>query len=117
VRRTMLRRYRRRAANLGQLDWYFASRHGLVLYFIAANPGCTTGEIAEALTRSRGVISAIVSALRRTGLVNARREERRQHYTVNLDARVDVPGVPASFVLGDALVAFDRAGLMAAIQW
>jgi DNA-binding transcriptional ArsR family regulator len=87
------------------------------LYFIAANPGCATEEISEALTRSRSVISATVGDLRRAGLVNARPEGGRQHYTVNLDARVDVPGVRASFVLGDALGVFDRAGLMSAMQW
>lgn len=112
-----LRRYRRRAANPGQRDWHFASRHGLVLYFIAANPGCATGEIAEALTRSRGAISATVGDLRRAELVNALTDGGRQHYTVNLDARVDVPGVRAGFVLGDLLGVFDHAGLMSAMQW
>ena len=73
------------------------------MYFIAANPGCATGEIAEALTRSRGAISAIVDDLCRAGLVNARTEGGRQHYTVNLDARVDVPGIRAAFVLRDVL--------------
>ncbi len=116
MRRRLLRPHRRRAANRGQPDWYFASRHGRVLYFIAANPGCATGEIAEALTRSRGAISATVGDLRRAGLVNARTEGRRQHYTVNLDARFDVPGVRESFVLGDALGVLERAGLMSAMQ-
>ena len=117
MRRRILRRYRRRAANHGQPDWHIASRHGLVVYFIAANPGCATGEIAEALTRSRGAISATVDDLRRAGLVNARTEGGRQHYTVNLDARVDVPGVRAELVLGDVLGVFDHAGLMSAMQW
>ena len=117
MRRSILRRHHRRATIPGQRDWYFASRHGLVLYFIAANPGCATGEISEALNRSRSAISATVGDLRRAGLVNARTEEGRQNYTVNLDARVDVPGVRASFVLGDALSVFDNAGLTSAIKW
>ncbi len=116
MRRRILRRHHRRAANPGQRDWYFASRHGRVLYFIAVNPGCATGEISEALTRSRSGISATVGDLRRAGLVNARPEGGRQHYTVNLDARVDVPGVGATFVLGDALGVLDHAGLMSAMQ-
>ncbi len=103
MRRRILRRHRRRAANPGQPDWHFYSRHGLVLCVIAANPGCAIGEIAEALTRSRGVISTTVGDLRGAGLVNALTEGGRQHYTVNLDARVDVPGIRASFVLGDVL--------------
>ncbi len=117
MRRRILRRYRRRAANPGQPDWHIASRHGLVLYFIAANPGCATGEIAEALTRSRGAISATVGDLRRAELVNARTEGGRQHYTVNRDARFDVPGIRAGFVLGDVLGVFDHTGLMSAMQW
>ncbi len=116
MRRSNLRRYRRRAVNPGQRDWYFASRHGRVLYFIAANPGCATGEISKALARSRSVISATMGDLHGAGLVNVRTEGGRQHYTVNQDARVEVPGVRASFVLGDALGVFDQAGLMSAMQ-
>ncbi len=117
MRHRILRRHHLRTANPGQRDWYFASRHGRVLYFIAANPGCATGEISEALTRSRSVISATVGDLRRAGMVNDRTEGGRQHYTVNLDARVEAPGVRASFVLGDVLRVFDHAGLMSAMQY
>ena len=117
MRRRVLRRHHRRTTNPGQRDWYFASRHGRVLYFIAANPGCATGEISEALSRSRSVISATVGDLRKAGMVNARTEGGRQHYTVNLDARVEAPGIRASFVLGDVLAVFDHARLTSAMQW
>jgi hypothetical protein len=58
-----------------------------------------------------------VGDLRRAELVNARTEGGRQHYTVNRDARFDVPGIRAGFVLGDVLGVFDHTGLMSAMQW
>lgn len=67
-------------------DWYIFSSHGLVLIYIAANPDCTIKEIAHDIGRTERTISSLIRNLRLANMLNVRREGRRHHYTVNLDA-------------------------------
>lgn len=57
-----------------------------MLFYIAANPGCTVSEIAETMALTRRTIWGLVGDLRRAGMLYVRKEGRRHHYTVNLDA-------------------------------
>jgi len=88
-----LHRYSRPGRNHEDRDWYLVSSQGSVLYYIAANPGCTAAEIANALCISQSATSARVRDLRQAGMLNTRKGGRRYHYAVNLDAPFDHPAM------------------------
>lgn len=67
-------------------QWFLTSSRGTVLFHIAANPGCTSKEIADALWLTRRSIWSTIGDLRRADMVRVRKNGRRHHYTVNLDA-------------------------------
>ncbi len=69
-----------------QNQWYLSSSHGTVLFHIAANPQCTIEEIAEAMSLTRRTVWGVIGDLRRADMLRVRKNERRHHYTVNLDA-------------------------------
>ena len=67
-------------------QWIITSSRGTVLFHIAANPKCTTNDIADALCLTRRTVGGAISDLRRAGMVYVKKSGRRNHYTVNLDA-------------------------------
>ncbi len=66
--------------------WYLVSSRGNILFYVAANPDCTIRDIAEALSLTRRTVWGIIGDLRRAGMLNVRKDGRRHHYAVNLDA-------------------------------
>ena len=70
-----------------QKECYVFSSRGIVLSYIAINPGCTVNDIAETLCLTRRTVWGLVGDLRRAGMVHIRRDGRRHHYTANLDAK------------------------------
>jgi DNA-binding transcriptional ArsR family regulator len=66
--------------------FYLVSSHGAVLFHVAVNPDCTINEIAEAMALTRRTVWGLIGDLRRAGMLHVRKEGRRHHYTVNLDA-------------------------------
>lgn len=67
-------------------DWYLVSSHGSLLFFVAANPQCTVDEIARQMHLTRRTVWGLIGDLRRAGMLDVRRNGRRHHYAVNLDA-------------------------------
>jgi DNA-binding transcriptional ArsR family regulator len=67
-------------------ECYLFSSHGIVLFYIGANPGCTINDVASAMSLTRRTVSSLIGDLRRAGMLHVRKEGRRHHYTVNLDA-------------------------------
>jgi biotin operon repressor len=100
--RRKVRRYCRAAGNASERDWYLVSSQGSVLYYIAANPGCTGPEIAEAFSMSLRSVWGTIGALRRAGMLCVRRDGHQHHYTVNLDASFDHPSL-SGITLRDAV--------------
>ena len=89
---------------MGEQDWYHVSSHGAVLFCIAADPDCTIREIAEAMCLTRRTIWGIIGDLRRASMLRVRKEGRKHHYTVNLDAPLRHPilkGYALHALLGD----------------
>ncbi len=76
---------------MGNNAWYHVSSHGSVLFCIAAHPDCTTSEVADTLSLTRRTIWGIIGDLRRAGMLRVRKEGRRHHYSVNLDAELRLP--------------------------
>ncbi len=67
-------------------DWNLVSTHGAVLYCIAARRACTVKELAQDLSLTTRHVWGIIRDLRRSGMLRIRKEGRRHHYDVNLDA-------------------------------
>ena len=83
--------------------WYLVSSHGAILFYVAVNPECTIKEIAEAMSLTRRTVWGVIGDLRRAGMLHIRKEGRRHHYTVNLDAPFKHPvlnGFSLRLVLG-----------------
>ena len=83
--------------------WYLVSSHGAILFYVAVNPECTIKEIAEAMSLTRRTVWGVIGDLRRAGMVDIRKEGRRHHYTVNLDASFKHPvlnGFSLRLILG-----------------
>ena len=86
--------------------WYLVSSHGAILFYIAVNPECTIKEIAEAMSLTRRTVWGVIGDLRRAGMLHIRKEGRRHHYTVNLDAPFKHPvlnGLSLRLVLGQLM--------------
>ncbi len=83
--------------------WHHVSSHGTVLFCIAANQDCTIIDLSESLFLTRRTVWGIVGDLRRAGMLNVRKNGRRHHYSVNLDAPFRHPvlkGITLHHVLG-----------------
>ncbi len=84
--------------------WYLVSSHGSVLFYIAVNPDCTIAEIAEAMALTRRTVWGLIGDLRRAKMLRIRKEGRRHHYSVDLDAPFKHPvldGYTLRVVLGE----------------
>jgi|GEM_PF-2285688 DNA-binding transcriptional ArsR family regulator len=66
--------------------WYLVSSHGAVLFYIAVHPECTIRQIADDMALTQRTVWGLIGDLRRAEMLNVRRDGRRHHYTVNLDA-------------------------------
>jgi len=86
--------------------WYLVSSHGAVLFYVAVNPGCTIKQIAEDMSLTQRTVWGLIGDLRRADMLRVRREGRRHHYTVNLDAPFRHPvikGISLRTVLGELM--------------
>lgn len=72
-------------------EWYLLSSHGIVFFFIAANPDCTIQQMSTALFISRRTVWSLVGDLKRAGMIEIRREGRTHHYTANVDFQLPHP--------------------------
>ncbi len=79
------------------------SSHGAVLFCIAADPDCTINDLSETLFLTRRTVWGIIGDLRRAGMLHVRKNGRRHHYAVNLDAPFRHPlleGITLRQILG-----------------
>ncbi len=67
-------------------SFYLVSSHGAILFYVAANPDCTTNDIAEAMALTHHTIWGLLGDLQRAGMLDVRKDGRRHHHSVNLDA-------------------------------
>ncbi|MEX0801014.1 MAG: HTH domain-containing protein [Dehalococcoidia bacterium] len=84
--------------------WYLVSSHGAILFYVAVNPDCTIKDIANAMSLTRRTVWGVIGDLRRAGMLHIRKEGRRHHYTVNLDAPFKHPvinGFKLRVILGE----------------
>ncbi len=91
-------------SNSSDNGWHHVSSHGTVLFSIAANNDCTINDLSESLFLTRRTVWGIVGDLRRAGMLHIRKNGRRHHYVVNLDASFRHPvleGITLREVLGE----------------
>lgn len=84
--------------------WYLVSSHGSILFYIAVHPECTIRQIADDMALTQRTVWGLIGDLRRAGMLHVRRDGRRHHYTVNLDAPFRHPilkDLTLRVVLGD----------------
>lgn len=74
-------------------NWYHVSSHGAVLFCIAACQASTINDLAEVMSLTRRRVQGIVSDLRRADMLYIRKEGRRHHFSVNLDAPFQHPAI------------------------
>jgi DNA-binding MarR family transcriptional regulator len=65
--------------------------HGIVLFFVAANPDSTMRQMSEALGVTERRIAQVVRDLADEDLIKVTRRGRRNSYTVNPEARLRHP--------------------------
>ena len=73
-------------SNMIHNHWYLVSSHGAVLFYIAVHPECTIRQIADEMALTQRTVWGLIGDLRRADMLNVRRDGRRHHYTVNLEA-------------------------------
>ena len=78
------------------------SSQGLVLLLIALRPGITVKDLAESLVLTYRTVWGLVGELRNAGLLKVRKEGRRHHYFVNLDAQFPDP-LLSHMTMGDVV--------------
>lgn len=100
-----------RHANTIDNHWYLVSSHGSVLFYIAVNPDCTIRQIADEMSLTQRTVWGLIGDLRRADMLHVRREGRRHHYTVNLDARFKHPtleGIPLRAIMSELVQRFAK---------
>ena len=93
--------------------WYLVSSHGAVLFYIAVHPDCTIREIADDMSLTQRTVWGLIGDLRRADMLTVRREGRRHHYTVNLNATFKHPtltGLPLRTIMGELVENHARNG-------
>ena len=80
-------------------EWYLVSSRGSIIFYIAVNPGCTAAQIADATSLTRRSVAAILSDLKRAGMITTKTVGRRHHFTINMRASFLHPTLP-EFPLG-----------------
>jgi DNA-binding MarR family transcriptional regulator len=71
--------------------WLVFSSHGMVLFYVAANPDATLRATAMALGVTERRVAGIIKDLASAGMVKVERRGRRNHYVLNPEARLRHP--------------------------
>jgi len=66
--------------------WHLMATHGIVLFFIAANPDSTMRQMSEALNLTERRIAQVVRDLEQAGYLTVKRVGRRNSYSINPEA-------------------------------
>ena len=72
-------------------NWNIMATHGVVLFYIAANPESTMREMSEALNLTERRIAQVVRDLADADLLSVTRVGRRNSYVVNPDGKFRHP--------------------------
>lgn len=91
--------------------WYLVSSHGSILFYIAVHPECTIRQISDDMALTQRTIWGVIGDLRRANMLHVRRDGRRHHYRINLDADFKHPtlkGLPLRLILEELVERYAR---------
>ncbi len=71
--------------------WTVFSNHGMVLFYLAANPSATVRAISDALGITERQVARIVKDLAEAGMISVERRGARNAYTVDPEAHLRHP--------------------------
>jgi DNA-binding MarR family transcriptional regulator len=77
--------------NAGHKPWNLMASHGVVLFYLAANPDATMRQMSESLGITERQVARIVKDLDEAGMIEVDRIGRRNTYRVNGEARFRHP--------------------------
>ncbi len=83
-------------------SWTFLTNHARVLLCLAEEPDLRLREAAERIGITERAVQRIVTDLEEAGIIMRQREGRRNHYTVNEEARLRHPS-DVGITVGDLL--------------
>ena len=72
-------------------NWNLMATHGVVLFYIAANPDATMRQMSESLNLTERRIAQVVRDLADADLLTVTRNGRRNSYSVNPEAKFRHP--------------------------
>ena len=72
-------------------NWNLMATHGVVLFYIAANPDSTMRQMSESLNLTERRIAQVVRDLSEADLLTVKRNGRRNSYSVNPEANFRHP--------------------------
>jgi hypothetical protein len=75
----------------GNKSWNLMATHGIVLFYIAANPDSTMRQMSESLNLTERRIAQVVRDLADAQFLAVTRNGRRNSYSVNPDAQFRHP--------------------------
>jgi len=75
----------------GKTTWTFLSNHTHVLVCLALDPHQVLREVASQVGITERAVQRIVAELEQAGVLERERDGRRNHYRLNLDARLRHP--------------------------
>jgi DNA-binding MarR family transcriptional regulator len=73
--------------------WHLMATHGIVLFFIAANPDSTMRQMSEALNLTERRIAQVVRDLEQANYLMVKRVGRRNSYSINPEASFRHPSL------------------------
>ena len=88
----------------GERRWNLWSRQGSVLLYIALSPDVTVQDIAASMSLTQRAVWDHIGDLRRSGMIETRKDGRRNRYRINLEGPFKHPtisGVTLRTVLGN----------------
>ena len=79
--------------NNGDSRWNLWSRQGSVLLFVALNPDSAVQDIAAGMGLTQRAVWDHIGDLRRAGMIETRKDGRRNRYRVNLEGPFKHPTI------------------------
>ena len=77
----------------GERPWNLWSRQGSVLLYIALSPDSTVRDIAASMGLTQRAVWDHIGDLRRAGMIETRKDGRRNRYRVNLEGPFKHPTI------------------------
>src|SRR4051812_33073616 len=72
-------------------NWTLLTSYGLVLLYVTQHPDATIREISERLLLTERRVAGVIKELVAVGLLEVRRQGRRNHYALSHEARFRHP--------------------------